>query len=213
VPLRIVESRVDAARAGAGAAGPRFRAHGWRLAGAPPVLLLTDAEVFGFVKQRRTMREPGPDRSGLIADLTPGDYIVHIEHGIARFAGMATRTIDGVSREFLELQYAEGDRLFVPVDQADRVARYVGPGDHHPTLTRLGSGEWARTRDRVRRAIADIARDLLALYASRQVQGPLLGRHSWQQELEARSLMSRRPTNSGHSLVKPTWRRRGPWTA
>ncbi|HXH20424.1 MAG TPA: transcription-repair coupling factor, partial [Dehalococcoidia bacterium] len=153
----------------------------------PPLLLLTDAEVFGFVKQRRAMRQPGPDRSNLIADLTPGDYVVHIEHGIARFAGMATRTVDGVSREFLELQYAEGDRLFVPVDQSDRIARYIGPGDHRPGLTRLGSGEWARTRDRVRRAVADVAKDLLELYARRQVlEGHAFSPDTpWQQELEA----------------------------
>ncbi len=68
----------------------------------------------------------------------------------------------------------------MPVDQADRVARYVGPGEHRPGLTRLGSGEWARTRDRVRRAVADIARDLLELYAARQVlpRPRLLARHA-----------------------------------
>jgi transcription-repair coupling factor (superfamily II helicase) len=155
--------------------------------GPPTLLLLTDAEVFGFVKQRRAMRQPGADRSGLIADLTPGDYVVHLEHGIARFAGMVLRDVEGTEREFLELTYAQGDRLFVPVDQADRVARYVGPGDYHPDLTRLGSGDWARTRERVRRAVADVAHDLLDLYASRQ----LLEGHAfspdtpWQQELEA----------------------------
>jgi transcription-repair coupling factor (superfamily II helicase) len=161
--------------------------HGWRLGGPRPLTLLTDAEVFGFVKQRRALRQPGPDRSDLVADLTPGDYVVHIEHGIARFAGLVTRTLEGVSREFLELQYAEGDRLYVPVDQADRVARYIGPGEHRPALTRLGSGEWARTRDRVRRAVADIARDLIELYAQRQViEGHAFSADTpWQQELEA----------------------------
>jgi len=161
--------------------------HGWRLNGEPALTLLTDAEVFGFVKQRRALRQPSPERSDLVADLTPGDYVVHIEHGIARFAGLVTRTTDGVSREFLELQYAEGDRLYVPVDQADRVARYIGPGEHRPALTRLGSGEWARTRDRVRRAVADIARDLIELYAQRQViEGHAFSPDTpWQQELEA----------------------------
>ncbi|HEU0075049.1 MAG TPA: CarD family transcriptional regulator, partial [Dehalococcoidia bacterium] len=161
--------------------------HGWTLRGEVALTLLTDAEVFGFVKQRRALRQPGPDRSNLVADLSPGDYVVHLEHGIARFAGMMVREVEGVEREFLELTYAEGDRLFVPVDQSDRVARYVGPGDYHPGLTRLGSGEWTRARDRVRRAVADVARDLLDLYASRQV----LDGHAyspdtpWQQELEA----------------------------
>jgi transcription-repair coupling factor (superfamily II helicase) len=187
VPPRAVERKVEAPEPGVLQIVRGSVPHGWRLAGEIPLTLLTDGEVFGFVKQRRAMREGGGDRSGLIADLTPGDYVVHIEHGIARFAGMATRTVDGVSREFLELHYAESDRLFVPVDQADRVARYVGPGDHRPALTKLGSGEWARTRDRVRRAVADIAKDLLELYASRQVlQGHAFSSDTpWQQELEA----------------------------
>ena len=153
----------------------------------PSVLLLTDAEVFGFVKQRRALRQPSADRSNLIADLTPGDYVVHLEHGIGRFAGMIVRDVEGVQKEFLELTYAQGDRLFVPVEQSDRVARYVGPGDYHPDLTRLGSGEWNRTRDRVRKAVADVARDLLDLYAARQVmQGHAYSPDTpWQQELEA----------------------------
>jgi transcription-repair coupling factor (superfamily II helicase) len=171
--------------------------HGWLLHGEAALNILTDAEVFGFTKQRRALRQPGPDRSGLIADLTPGDYVVHIEHGIARFTGLVVRRVkesaDGgrpeqtTEREFLELAYAQGDKLYVPVEQADRVARYVGPGEFRPDLTRLGSGEWARNRERVRRAVADIARDLLDLYAARQ----LLPGHAfspdtpWQQELEA----------------------------
>jgi len=161
--------------------------HGWVLRAQTNLTLLSDAEVFGFVKQRRALRQPGPDRSNLIADLSPGDYVVHLEHGIARFAGLVVREVEGVEREFLELTYAQGDRLFVPVDQSDRVARYIGPGDYSPGLTRLGSGEWSRARDRVRRAVADVARDLLDLYASRQVlQGhPFSLDTPWQQELEA----------------------------
>ncbi|MPZ49581.1 MAG: transcription-repair coupling factor [Dehalococcoidia bacterium] len=178
--------------------------HGWRFHGDAPLLLLSDSEVFGFVKQRRALKQPGTDRTGLVADLTPGDYVVHLEHGIARFAGLVIRGVKEsagvgaddagrpsaeqiVQREFLELTYAQGDRLFVPVDQSDRVARYVGPGDLRPDLTRLGSGEWARARERVRRAVADIARELLDLYAARQVlQGHAFSLDTpWQQELEA----------------------------
>jgi transcription-repair coupling factor (superfamily II helicase) len=152
-----------------------------------PLTLLSDAEVFGFVKQRRALRQPGADRSQLVADLSPGDYVVHVEHGIARFTGMTIRNVEGVQREFLELAYAEGDRLYVPVEQTDRVARYVGPGELKPDLTRLGSGEWTRARDRVRRAVADVAKDLLELYAARQVlEGHAFSPDTpWQQELEA----------------------------
>jgi transcription-repair coupling factor (superfamily II helicase) len=162
--------------------------HGWqfdRSDGA--LLLLTDSELFGFTKQRRQVRRASGGREAFLSELSPGDYVVHVEHGIARFAGLTRRTFDGVEREYLELHYAEGDRLFVPVDQLDRVSRYVGPAEHRPQLTRLGSGDWARAKERVRRAVTDLAQELLQLYAAREV----LPGHAfspdtaWQQELEA----------------------------
>ncbi len=162
--------------------------HGWQLERSDgALLLLTDSELFGFTKQRRQPRRTTGGREAFLSELTPGDYVVHVEHGIARFAGLTRRTFDGVEREYLELQYAEGDRLFVPTDQLDRVSRYVGPADHRPQLTRLGSGDWARTKERVRRAVTDLAQELLQLYAAREV----LPGHAfspdtaWQQELEA----------------------------
>ncbi len=162
---------------------------GWRLtASQPPLTLLTDAEVFGFVKQRRRLpRRSGATRDAFLAELQPGDYVVHIEHGIARFAGMVHRQIDGVEHEYLELRYDQGDKLYVPAEQVDRVSRYVGHGGETPSLTRLGSQEWSRTKARVRRAVADLARELLELYASRQlIEGRAFSPDgAWMQELEA----------------------------
>ena len=163
--------------------------HGWRLTvSTPPITLLTDAEVFGFVKQRRRApRTSSSSRDAFLAQLSPGDYVVHTEHGIARFVGLLQRTIGDVEREYLELRYAQGDKLFVPADQVDRLSRYVGPSDQTPSLTRLGSQEWTRAKERVRKAVADLARELLELYAARQI---VAGRSfspdgPWQQELEA----------------------------
>ena len=161
-------------------------AHGWRLTSSqPPLTVLSDAEVLGFFKKRR--RAPsrsGQSRDAFLAALGPGDYI---EHGIARFAGMVRRTIGDVEREYLELHYADGDRLYVPAEQVDRLSRYVGPSDREPALTRLGSQEWSRAKARVRRAVAELAHELLELYAAREL---LPGRAvppdtPWQQELEA----------------------------
>lgn len=162
--------------------------HGWslRLPGME-LLLLTDNEIFGFVKQRRSPKPVAPDTRLFLSDLTPGDYVVHIEHGIARFTGLVTRRIEGIDREYLALQYGEGDKLFVPTDHIDRVSRYVGPGDHAPALTRLSTQEWARAKERVRRAVGDLAQDLLKVYAAREA----LPGHAftpdtpWQQEMEA----------------------------
>jgi transcription-repair coupling factor (superfamily II helicase) len=161
---------------------------GWVLQdGGASLTLLTDSEVFGFAKQRRLAPRRFAHREAFLAELAPGDYVVHIEHGIARFAGLTHKTLDGNEREYLELRYAQGDRLFVPTDQVDRVSRYVGPGDYTPALTRLGSGDWLRTKERVRRAVGDLARELLGLYAARQVlEGHAFPPDTaWQQELEA----------------------------
>lgn len=162
--------------------------HGWTAGGdAGGLTLLTDAEVFGFSKQRRAPPRRGSSREAFLSELVPGDYVVHIEHGIARFAGLVRKGVDGNEREYLELQYAEGDRLYVPVEQVDRVSRYVGPSEHRPSLTRLGSQEWPRAKARVRRAVQILAKDLLELYARRQVApGHAFPPDSaWQTELEA----------------------------
>lgn len=161
---------------------------GWTLAEDGATLeLLTDTEIFGFAKQRRAAPRRFADREAFLAGLSEGAYVVHVDHGIARFAGLVRLTAGGHEREYLELHYAEGDKLYVPTDQLERVARYIGPSDRPPHLTRLGSGEWQRTKQRVRRAVQRLARDLLALYAAREVfPGHAFAPDSpWQAELEA----------------------------
>jgi transcription-repair coupling factor (superfamily II helicase) len=163
-------------------------AEGWRFSDdGIDLSLVTDTEIFGFVKQRRAPPRRSLNRDAFLAELVPGGYLVHIDHGVARFAGLVRREADGHEREYLELHYAEGDKLFVPTDQLDRVSRYIGPSDRMPHPTRLGSGEWQRAKARVKRAVQVLARELLALYAAREV---LPGRAfppdtAWQMELEA----------------------------
>jgi len=149
--------------------------------------LFTDAEIFGFVKQRRLVKKRPVARHKFLTEITPGDYVVHIEHGIARFAGVTTMTTDHTEREYLVLQYAEGDKLYVPTDQIDRVDRYIGASEQPPVLSRLGTQEWTRTKQRVKQSVADIAQDLLALYAAREVVPgfSFSPDTAWQSELEA----------------------------
>jgi transcription-repair coupling factor (superfamily II helicase) len=117
----------------------------------------------------------------------PGDYVVHVEYGIGRFAGLQKRQIDDQEREYLAIQYAGSDMLYVPVDQADRLSRYVGVEGQEPALSKLGSPEWVRTREAARTAAEEVARELLDLYARRSsVQGYTFSPDSpWQAELEA----------------------------
>jgi transcription-repair coupling factor (superfamily II helicase) len=158
---------------------------GWVMNG--DTYLFTDTEIFGFIKQRRLLKKRPVPRHKLFVDITPGNYVVHIEHGIARFTGVATMATKEGEKEYLVLEYAAGDKLYVPTDQIDRVTRYIGAGEQPPVLSRLGTQEWTRTKQRVSEAVADIARELLALYAAREVvPGFAFSRDSvWQQELEA----------------------------
>ena len=148
--------------------------------------LISDEEVFGLRRTRRPQRRRRGITPNILTTLQPGDPVVHIDHGIARFAGLTRRTTERVEREYLELEYAEGDRLFVPTDQLNSVSAYVGPSDRPPALTRLGSQEWAHTKRRVRRAVAEIAQELLDLYARRAVaRGDACGVDGpWQIEME-----------------------------
>jgi transcription-repair coupling factor (superfamily II helicase) len=168
-------------------------AEGWVLSG--DTYLFTDTEIFGFTKQRRVLRRRPVPRHKLSIDIKPGDYVVHIEHGIARMSGVTTikqgqgqvRDKAQGEREYLVLEYAAGDKLYVPADQIDRVTRYIGANDKPPALSRLGTQEWSHARQRVNEAVEKVAKELLALYATREVlPGFAFSRDSiWQQELEA----------------------------
>ncbi len=164
---------------------------GWELRRDPgPALhLLSDAEVFGWGRPRS---RPAPRPSAAApeaayADLRPGDWVVHVEFGIGRFKGLVERTLDDLLREFLLIEYADGDQLFVPVHQADQINRYVGVDDGAPTASRLGTQEWERNKGRAREAAEAVARDLLDLYARRMAaQGHAFSPDAaWQRELEA----------------------------
>jgi transcription-repair coupling factor (superfamily II helicase) len=110
-----------------------------------------------------------------------------VDYGIGRFLGLVNRVVEGVEREYLAVEYAQGDQLFVPVHQADRLSRYVGPDGREPALSRLGGTEWRNTKSRVKEAVEEVAEDLLELYAQRQVvKGHAFSPDTpWQKELEA----------------------------
>ena len=160
-------------------------AQGWVLNN--DTFLFTDEEIFGFVKQHRFTRKRPVSHHKLYTDFTPGDFVVHIEHGIGKFTGVIMMGNNGIQKEYMVLQYAAGDRLYVPTDQIDRVSRYIGAGEHPPTPTRLGTQDWTQTKKRVKESVVNVARDLLALYAAREVvNGFALSPDGlWQQEFEA----------------------------
>ena len=150
--------------------------------------LLTDGEIFGWrrpePRQRHRPIAEAPEAA--YADLQVGSLVVHVDHGIGIFQGLVRRTVEDNEREYLCIEYAENDQLFVPVYQADRLTRYIGPDNRVPSLSRLGSPEWRNTKSRAKEAVEEIAEDLLELYAKRQiVEGfPFEADTPWQKELE-----------------------------
>lgn len=116
----------------------------------------------------------------------PGDYVVHAAHGVALFKDLVQREVDGTVRDYLHLEYSEGDKLFVPVEQLDRVTRYVGPEGASPRLTRLNTSDWSRALSKARKATKKLAFDLVDVYTRRaSVQGYRFSCDTpWQVEME-----------------------------
>ncbi len=157
--------------------------HGFVLP-AVRLAVITEADLTG---RRRAHRRPRPQRrdsASFFEDLKPGDYVVHHTHGVGRYGGMVTRSLDGVDRDYLLLEYKGGDRLYIPSDQIDAVRHYTG-GDA-PALHRLGGSDFARTKARVKAAVREIAQELVVLY-QRRVTSPghaFAPDTPWQHEME-----------------------------
>ena len=164
---------------------------GWRLPldtsiNSGGTVLFTDSEIFGTAKERRPRRRTPVKRQAFLSELIPGTYVVHVDHGVASFTGTTSMDSGGEEREYLVLEYAEGDKLYVPIEHLDRVSPYLASNDRPPSLTRLGTAEWARVKERVKHAAREMAEELLELYASRQVvEGRATSPDTpWQTELE-----------------------------
>ncbi len=131
-------------------------------------MVLSDRNVTGLIEGEKKNVAGQRVHLDFLTGLKPGDYVVHSDHGIGQFSGLDKRTIDDVTREYLKICYAENDKLFVPIDQADKVSKYIGAGDRVPRLTRLGSSEWNTVQSRVKQETEKIAQELLQLYAERE---------------------------------------------
>ncbi len=162
---------------------------GWalHLPNESTVSLFTDSEVFGYSRPARSRPRKRRVAEKFTIDVEPGDYVVHVEHGIGRYAGLRRLPDDGMEREYLEIEYAGGDRLYVPTYQSDRISRYVGASDAPPTLSGLSGVDWQEAKARARRAVDDIAGELLELYLARgMAEGYAFSPDDgWQRELES----------------------------
>jgi len=164
---------------------------GWRVEypGKTEEYLFSDSELFGWElpRPRRKKHHVSEAPETSFADFYPGDFVVHVDYGIAKFSGLVQRTIEGINRDYLLLNYADDDELFVPVHQVDRINSYIGPDNRKPKLSKLGSANWHSKRSRTKQAVKEIAFDLLELYAARQTVKGYAFREdtNWQIDLEA----------------------------
>ncbi len=153
------------------------------------LMVATDQDIMGHrvhqKPQKRVFKEGLKITSYL--ELREGDFVVHINHGIGRYSGITRlKGTDGAQRDYLLLEYAEGDKVYVPTDQVDRVQKYIGSADSPPQITRLHSGDWSRATKRAKKQVAEMAAELIKLYAARKAAGrpPLPPDTPWQQEME-----------------------------
>ncbi|MFF3665104.1 transcription-repair coupling factor [Microtetraspora malaysiensis] len=150
------------------------------------VAVLTHLDLVGQKASTKDMRRLPSRRRNMVdpLQLKVGDHVVHEQHGVGRYIEMVQRTIQGATREYLVIEYAKGDRLYVPTDQLDEVTRYVG--GEAPTLNRMGGADWAKAKTKARKAVKEIAGELIRLYSARMASpGHAFAPDSpWQREME-----------------------------
>jgi len=145
------------------------------------ILLVTDREIYGEQNIRRTSARQRVDQA-FIMELKPGDYVVHLDHGIGHFTKMTNNVVDGITKEYFVLQYAEGDKLYVPVETADKISKYIGLA--HPKLHRLSGGQWYQLTRKVKQEAKVLAQELLKIYAKREMIKITPFQHDTQEDKE-----------------------------
>ncbi|MCD7779515.1 MAG: transcription-repair coupling factor [Candidatus Gastranaerophilales bacterium] len=155
------------------------------------LIIITDKEFFNkrskdITGTRFNYRRENLDFIETLNDIKEGDYIVHMVHGIGIFKGLSKQTIDNEEKDYLTLEYAHGDKLHIPAEQINMLCRYRGSGSILPSLSKMGGNDWNNTKSKVKKAVEDVAQDLINLYAVRKLsQGYAFEPDSiWQYEME-----------------------------
>lgn len=150
------------------------------------IAILAEADMFGFRREKRRARQSNNKSFFSLMDLKTGDFVVHVYHGIGRYLGLAAKETDGIRKDYLQIEYAGGDKLYIPTDQVGLVQRYIAGEDYHPKIDSLSSKRWHTAKRKVRASAAKLAAELVALYKARKESiGHAFSADSpWQRELE-----------------------------
>lgn len=148
--------------------------------------VISETDIFGKVKKKRKRKKYEGRKLRDFAELKPGDYVVHENHGLGIYRGIEKIEVDKISKDYMKISYAKGGNLYIPATQLDMIQKYAGADAKKPKLNSLGTQEWTKTRNRVKKAVQVIAADLVELYAARQDQeGFVYGEDTvWQKEFE-----------------------------
>lgn len=133
------------------------------------VAVVTERDIFGRQKKKLRQKTSRDQQIRYFRDINIGDYVVHVNHGIGKYCGVETLEVAGIHKDYLLVRYAGEDRIFVPTDQVGLLQKYIGAEGEVPRLHRMGGTEWVKAKTRAKSAVADLAKDLIALYAERQV--------------------------------------------
>lgn len=133
------------------------------------LIVISDKEIFGVGKKKaKKLKKKDPDKIINLADLKVNDYVVHENHGIGIYEGIEQLNIQGVKKDYLTIRYKGEDKLYVPIDQLNLIQKYIGADGARPKINKLSSTEWVRTKERAKKAVENMAQDLLELYAKRE---------------------------------------------
>ncbi len=149
-------------------------------------VVISDREIFNAKKSRTRRKDKNTERLKSYTDINPGDYVVHRSHGIGRYEGIEKMLINGITKDYLKIQYNGTDCLYVPVEQMDSLYKYIGSTEKKVKVNSLNSGEWTKTKAKVKKATDEMAKQLVELYAARQSgKGYAFSEDSpWQREFE-----------------------------
>ncbi len=153
--------------------------------------VISDKEVFGDASNKKSKssfisKKKGFTKIKSFLDLKPGDYIVHVNHGIGIYKGIKQISVQGINRDYLDIEYEKNDKLYVPIEQLDLVQKYVGIGEKDPKINKLGGSEWAKAKIKTKKAVNEVAENLIKLYAERNIlNGYAFSKDTqWQRQFE-----------------------------
>lgn len=134
------------------------------------LVVITEKDVFGRQKKKALPRVAKSEKIAYFRDINIGDYVVHVNHGIGKYIGVETLDVAGIHRDYLHIRYGGDDKLFVPTDQVHLLQKYIGSEGDVPRLHKMGGSEWNKAKAKAKASVADIAKELIKLYAERQVE-------------------------------------------